>query len=57
LAINQPQHIKSLQVVGLSPDGKVISEPVIYDFSEGIPSDLAEFCTAKKSVSLSECSY
>jgi hypothetical protein len=48
--VNQPQHLRSLQVVGLSPDGKVISEPVIYDFSEGIPSALAEFCIQKRAL-------
>ena len=46
--IARPREIKSLKLVGRSPDGKVTSQPVIYDFSQGIPENLAAFCTLER---------
>lgn len=42
--LNQPENLNNLQVQGIDPEGKVISEPVIYDFSEGLPERLADYC-------------
>ncbi len=46
--IDRPKQIKHLKLVGRSPDHKVISQPVTYDFSQGIPENLANFCTLER---------
>lgn len=43
--ISQPKQLAQLQLKGVSPEGKVISQPISYDFSQGIPASLQEFCT------------
>lgn len=42
--IENPDNLQRLTLVGLSPEGTVTSEPTLYDFNEGIPESLAEFC-------------
>ena len=42
--IRRPQQLDRVDIVGLSPEGEVISEPTSYDFSEGIPTTLEPFC-------------
>ncbi len=46
--IDRPKQIKDLKLVGRSPDRKVTSQPFIYDFSQGIPENLADFCTLER---------
>ena len=46
--IDQPNQIKNLRIVGLSPDGVVTSDPIVYDLSSGIPKELQNFCTIEK---------
>ena len=43
--ITEPQQIATIKLEGLSPDGQVISQPVTYDFSQGIPEPLRDFCS------------
>ncbi len=43
--ITEPQQIATIELKGLSPDGQVISQPITYDFSEGIPKILSDFCS------------
>ncbi len=42
--INNPRQIRTLRLVGQSPDGKVSSGLITYDFSNGLPSELKSFC-------------
>ena len=46
--ISRPKQIKNIKLVGRSPEGKVISQAVTYDFSKGIPENLADFCTLER---------
>ena len=48
--ITQSQRLKHLKLVGFSPDGLVTSEAVVYDFSQGIPSKLKNFCTIDQAI-------
>ena len=44
--IRHPQQIQTLRLVGVSPDGAVLSGPLTYDLSgEELPPNLAPFCT------------
>lgn len=42
--ISQPNRIQSINIVGVSPEGQIISEPRSFDVSEGIPRELSQFC-------------
>ena len=42
--IDNPKRIKSLQISGVSPDGLLSSEPIVYNFKDGIPDELQGFC-------------
>lgn len=46
--IEHPQSIDTLEVVGRSPEGKVISQPLSFDFSQGIPEELADLCIQER---------
>lgn len=46
--IDNPKRIKSLQISGTSPDGLLSSEPIVYDFKDGIPDELQGFCEQVK---------
>ncbi len=43
--IAYPERLMTIQVQGISPEGLVLSRPVIYEFNEGIPESLAPYCT------------
>ncbi|MCT7954489.1 transcriptional regulator [Laspinema sp. D3] len=43
--INNPNHLKTVTVVGFSPDGLVRSGPFIYELTPGLPNGLERFCT------------
>ncbi|MDJ0844281.1 COG1470 family protein [Crocosphaera sp.] len=43
--IAHPQQLATLQLMGVSPEGEVLSQPISYDFSQGIPDSLQEFCS------------
>ncbi|HBB33378.1 MAG TPA: hypothetical protein DDZ80_17925 [Cyanobacteria bacterium UBA8803] len=45
--ISNPKKLQALKIEGLSADGVVISGPIAYDFSRGIPNELKSFCTQK----------
>jgi len=40
--------VQTITIVGRSPDNKVISRSVTYDFSRGIPLELREFCAIER---------
>ncbi len=42
--ISDPDRVKTLEILGQSADGKVISRPMSYDLSKGIPAALRPFC-------------
>ncbi|MGI0496640.1 COG1470 family protein [Limnospira platensis] len=42
------RQIRALQIVGKSPDGSISSAAVTYDFSRGIPDELASVCTLRQ---------
>ena len=42
--IIKPDQIKELKLIGRAPDGSVNSELKRYDFSQGIPQQLKDFC-------------
>ncbi len=43
--IANPEKIKTLTLVGMSPDGLVLSGPVVYDLSKNtLPKELQDFC-------------
>lgn len=47
--ILHPDQLKTLKIVGRSPgDNTVNSQPISYDFSQGIPSQLKKYCTLKE---------
>lgn len=42
--IRHPNRLSRLRLVGLSADGEVLSGPRVYDFSQGLPEGLNQFC-------------
>lgn len=46
--IDNPRQIRTLEVVGKSPDGRISSQAVTYDFSRGVPNELQSLCTLKR---------
>jgi len=40
--------VQTITIVGRSPDNKVISRSVTYDFSKGIPLELRDFCAIER---------
>jgi len=46
--ISKPEEVQTLTVKGLSSDGKVLSDPVEYNFSQGIPPSLRNFCASEQ---------
>lgn len=46
-AIANPTQLRSLQLVGRTTDGVVVTPPQQYDFSQGLPSQLQEYCDLK----------
>ena len=43
--IDRPQTISSISLLGRSADGKITSQPIEYNFENGLPESLAEHCT------------
>lgn len=43
--IEHPQTISSISLVGRSTDGKVTSQPISFNFEEGLPESLSKQCT------------
>ncbi|MEX6777589.1 COG1470 family protein [Limnospira fusiformis] len=42
------REIRAIEIVGKSPDGSISSAAVTYDFSRGIPDELASLCTLEQ---------
>jgi hypothetical protein len=42
--ITNPELVKEIKVEGFSEDQTTLSQPVVYNFSKGIPSELKEYC-------------
>ncbi|MFE4106142.1 COG1470 family protein [Almyronema epifaneia] len=42
--IEHPERVRTLKITGYSPDGTVISGPLTYDLSQGLPITLEAFC-------------
>ena len=42
--INQAKYIAELEIIGRSPDGTTIGDPVTYPFEGGLPPELEPFC-------------
>jgi hypothetical protein len=42
--ITYPELLREVRVEGLSTDEKLLSQPVVYNFSKGIPPELKEYC-------------
>lgn len=42
--ITNPELVKEIKVEGLSEDQTTLSQPIVYNFSKGIPSELKEYC-------------
>jgi hypothetical protein len=43
--IANPERLMTIQVEGASPDGLILSRAVTYNFTEGIPEALTDYCT------------
>ncbi|MGG6296313.1 hypothetical protein ACQ4M4_18135 [Leptolyngbya sp. AN02str] len=48
--VSDPHTVQSLEVVGLSTDGQIISNSVSYDVSQGLPPTLVPFCTLNRAL-------
>lgn len=48
--IEDPERLETLEVAGYTPEGKLISGPLTFDFSAGIPPNLADDCVQEDSV-------
>ncbi|MBD1806697.1 hypothetical protein H6F98_14710 [Microcoleus sp. FACHB-SPT15] len=46
--IQFPNRIRSLRITGQAPDGRAISGPLVYDFSQSLPPALKPFCTLEQ---------
>jgi hypothetical protein len=42
--ITYPELLREVRVEGLSTDDKLLSQPVVYNFTRGIPPELKEYC-------------
>jgi len=43
--VSDPERVQALELVGQSAEGAIISNPVTYDLSQGLPPALEPFCT------------
>jgi hypothetical protein len=49
--IDHPEQIQTLKLTGYSPDGMVLSGPLVYEFKDGnVPAALQSFCTRQKTL-------
>lgn len=46
--IRNPAQLQTLRLSSQSPDGGALAQPVVYDFSQGIPKELQPFCTVQR---------
>ncbi|MEL7400772.1 MAG: hypothetical protein AAFN68_09400, partial [Pseudomonadota bacterium] len=46
--IEQPQEIKEIKLTGYNAEGEVLSGPLHYDLSAGLPASLTPFCTQQR---------
>jgi hypothetical protein len=46
--ISSPKQLQTLRIEGVSPEGIVISEPIVYDLTRGIPGQLKNFCSIQQ---------
>lgn len=48
--IQQPQRLRSIRITGQTPDGRLISGPLVYDFTKSLPPALQPFCTLEQAL-------
>lgn len=49
--IEHPQQIQTLKLTGYSPEGDLLSGPLVYEFQDGqLPTSLRSFCTQQKTL-------
>ncbi len=46
--ISDPDRVQTVTVQGLSPDGKEMMMPMVYDLSQGLPEGLKPYCNLKR---------
>ncbi len=46
--ISDPNRVKTVTIQGLSPDGKEVMLPMVYDLSDGLPEGLKPYCNLKR---------
>jgi hypothetical protein len=46
--VTNPSRMQEVAIVGMSPDGKIISAPITYNFSQGIPAELRKYCAIEQ---------
>ncbi len=46
--ITHPERIQRLEMVGLSGEGELLSGPLVFDFTEGLPATLTDLCVQQK---------
>ena len=50
-SIENPEQVQKLKLTGYSPEGTVLSGPLVYEFTDGkIPAALQPFCTQQKTL-------
>lgn len=48
--IHHPRKLKAIQITGYGGEGEVLSGPITFDLSEGLPTPLQSFCSEQKTV-------
>ncbi|HAC65220.1 MAG TPA: hypothetical protein DCF68_17250 [Cyanothece sp. UBA12306] len=48
--VTHPKQLATIQLMGVSPEEKILSQPITYDFSQGIPDSLQEFCSLNQTL-------
>lgn len=46
--IINPEQLKEVRIIGRAPDGSVKNPVKVYDFNQGIPTELEKLCTSKE---------
>lgn len=46
--VRNPTQLQTLRLSSQSPDGAALGQPVVYDFSQGVPKELQPFCTVQR---------
>lgn len=55
--IRNPRQIEAIKIANQSADGTVTSEPRTYNFSQGIPKELKEFCNIRPIAQVLVCNH